>query len=72
MNLLQMPTLNHRCDVASGILNDGAWQFCRISFANAATNKAKLRKDNHLHAEPDRIGLISDREGDQDIALKKL
>jgi hypothetical protein len=37
-----------------------------------ATNKAKLRKDNRLHAEPERIGLRSDREGDQDIALKKL
>jgi tRNA(adenine34) deaminase len=22
MNLLQMPTLNHRCDVASGVLQD--------------------------------------------------
>jgi len=22
MNLLQMPTLNHRCDVASGVLKD--------------------------------------------------
>jgi len=22
MNLLQMPTLNHRCDVASGVLED--------------------------------------------------
>ena len=49
-----------------------AWQFCRISFANAAMSKRELRKDNHLHAEPECIGLKSVREGDQDIALKKL
>ena len=31
-----------------------------------------FRKDNRLHAETERIGLRSYREGDQDVALKKL
>jgi hypothetical protein len=35
-------------------------------------SKPKLGKDNRLHAETERIGLKSRREGDQDVALKKL
>lgn len=31
-----------------------------------------FRKDNRCHAKTERIGLRSHREGDQDVALKKL
>jgi hypothetical protein len=44
---------------------------CRISFANAATTKPEVRKDNRLQAEPERIGWMSDREGAENVALKK-
>ena len=42
MNLLQMPALNHRCAIASGILQTNARQFCRIFSVDVATSKTVL------------------------------
>jgi tRNA(adenine34) deaminase len=45
MNLLQMPTLNHRCDVASGVLQDECAAILQTFFRKRRDQETKLRED---------------------------
>src|SRR5213596_4400089 len=45
MNLLQMPTLNHRCDVASGVLQDECAAILQSFFRKRRDQETKLRED---------------------------
>ena len=40
VNLLQMPTLNHRCDITSGVLANDSAELLRSFFAQRRTSKA--------------------------------
>jgi tRNA(adenine34) deaminase len=43
MNLLQMPTLNHRCDVASGVLQDECSAILQSFFRKRRDQETELR-----------------------------
>jgi tRNA(adenine34) deaminase len=45
MNLLQMPTLNHRCDVASGVLQDECAAILQGFFRKRRDQETELRED---------------------------
>src|SRR5213596_3826475 len=45
MNLLRMPTLNHRCDVASGVLQDECAAILQSFFRKRRDQETKLRED---------------------------
>ena len=45
MNLLQMPTLNHRCDVASGVLQDECSAILQSFFRKRRDQETELRWD---------------------------
>jgi len=46
MNLLQMPTLNHRCDVASGVLQDECAAILQSFFRKLRDQETELREDD--------------------------
>jgi tRNA(adenine34) deaminase len=45
MNLLQMPTLNHRCDVASAVLQDECATILQSFFRQRREQETELRED---------------------------
>jgi tRNA(adenine34) deaminase len=46
MNLLQMPTLNHRCDVASGVLQEKCAAILQSFFRKRRDQETELREDD--------------------------
>src|SRR5205809_6629661 len=46
MNRLQMPTLNHRCDVASGVLQDECAAILQSFFRKLRDQETELREDD--------------------------
>jgi len=46
MNLLRMPTLNHRCDVASGVLQDECAAILQSFFRKLRDQETELREDD--------------------------
>jgi tRNA(adenine34) deaminase len=46
MNLLQMPTLNHRCDVASGVLQEKCAAILQSFFRKRRDQETELRQDD--------------------------
>jgi len=46
MNLLQMPALNHRCDIASGVLQDECAAILQSFFRKLRDQETELREDD--------------------------
>jgi tRNA(adenine34) deaminase len=51
MNLLQMPALNHRCDIASGVLQDECAEILQDFFRNRRDEQTKNPKSEKLEIE---------------------
>ena len=63
MNLLQFPTLNHRCEITSGVRRRNAARCCKIFLPNSARpgrKSAKMRTASAVDAKPLKLRRLTD------------